>query len=226
MHLVAVDFGLIAAAGGGAVAHRDATRSGCARSVNAATFRALAAARAPALAFGLFFAPPVPDAIDTIAATVASPVAASIGNLGVISRAQGQPTALAPSQSDALNTYNNAVNQFRAILSQRRAQINSKQQLPDLPGQALYLARNTMISAYKDLTDALPSRIGRPNKFGIPPAYFDAANEPLLDEYARSLQASCRRRPPMRRTRILHFNDVVDLGTAIGRARGLDAATC
>ena len=30
-----------------------------------------------------------------------------------------------------------------------------------------------MISTYKDLTDALPSRIGRRNKFGIPPAYFD-----------------------------------------------------
>ena len=40
-----------------------------------------------------------------------------------------------------------------------------------------------MISAYKDLTDVLPSKIGRPNKFGIPPAYFDADNEPLLDEY-------------------------------------------
>ena len=44
---------------------------------------------------------------------------------------------------------------FRSILSQRRAQINAKQQLPNLPGQALYLARNNMMSAYKDLTDAL-----------------------------------------------------------------------
>ena len=50
------------------------------------------------------------------------------------------------------------------ILSQRRAQINSKAPLPNLPGQALYLARNDMISAYKDLTDALPSRIGGHNK--------------------------------------------------------------
>ena len=40
-----------------------------------------------------------------------------------------------------------------------------------------------MMSTYKDLTDAQPSRIGRPNKFGIPPAYFDADNEPLIDEY-------------------------------------------
>ena len=30
------------------------------------------------------------------------------------------------------------------------------------------------MSTYKDLTDALPSRIGRPNKFNVPPAYFDA----------------------------------------------------
>ena len=65
---------------------------------------------------------------------------------------------------------------FKSILSQRRAQIDAKQPLPNLPGQALYLARISMMSTYKDLTDALPSRIGRPNKFGIPPAYFDADN--------------------------------------------------
>src|SRR6478672_367923 len=92
---------------------------------------------------------------------------------------QGQPAA----QSDALNTYNRAVNDFKSILSQRRAQISSNQRLPDLPGQELYLARNRMMSAYKDLTDAVPAKIGKPNKFGIPPAYFDADNEPLLDEY-------------------------------------------
>ena len=72
--------------------------------------------------------------------------------------------------------------------------------LPNLPGQALYLARLAMMSAYKDLTDALPSRIGRPNKFAIPPAYFDADNEPLIDEYIAS-STSCRRRPRTRRTR-------------------------
>src|SRR5262249_11538912 len=89
-------------------------------------------------------------------------------------RAQRDPAALTPSQSDALNAYNTAVNGFKAILRQRRAQIDAKQPLPSLPGQALYLARNDMISAYKDLTDALPSRIGRRNRFGIPPAYFHA----------------------------------------------------
>ncbi len=76
-------------------------------------------------------------------------------------------------QSDALNAYNDAVKNFEAILGQRRAQINAKQPLPNLPGQALYLARNKMLSAYKDLTDALPSKIGGPNKYEIPPAYFN-----------------------------------------------------
>ncbi len=97
--------------------------------------------------------------------------------------AQSNPSALTKSQSDALSTYNNAVNDFKSILGQRRAQINSNQGLPGLPGQALYLARINMMSAYKDLTDALPFKIGRPNKFGIPPAYFDAASEPLIDDY-------------------------------------------
>jgi hypothetical protein len=170
---------------------------------------------AAALALGLFFTPPVSDAIDTITNAVGWPVPADIGNLGFISPAQGQP--------DALGTYNNAVDAFRSILSQRRAQINSKQQLPNLPGQALYLARNNMISAYKDLTAALPSKIGRPNKFGIPPAYFDADNEPLLDEYTK-LFAIMQAPPANAQNSDTPFKDVVDLATAIGRAKGLDAA--
>jgi len=80
-----------------------------------------------------------------------------------------------------------------------------------------------MISGYKDLTDVLPSKIGRPNKFGIPPAYFDADNEPLLDEYA-SLFKIMQAPPPNAQNSDTPFKDVVDLGTAIGRARGLDAA--
>ena len=43
--------------------------------------------------------------------------------------AQGQPPTLTKSQSDALNTYNNAVNDFKSILAQRRVQINSNQGL-------------------------------------------------------------------------------------------------
>ena len=72
---------------------------------------------------------------------------------------------------------------FRSILSERRTQINSNQKLPGLPGQAHYRARISMMGTYKGLTDALPSKIGRPNEYGIPPAYLDADNEPLIDEY-------------------------------------------
>ena len=135
----------------------------------------------------------------------------------------GESAALTKKQSDALNTYNNARSNFESVLGQRRAQINSKQPLPNLPGQALYLARNNMMSAYKDLTDALPSRIGGPNKFGIPPAYFDAGNEPLLDEYRRLFDLM--QAPPANAQKSdTPFKDVVDLGTAIARARGLDVA--
>jgi len=108
-------------------------------------------------------------------------------------------------------------------LRQRRAQIESKQPLPNLPGQAIYLARNNMISAYKDLTDAVPSRIGRPNKFGLPPAYFDADNEPLLEEY-EALFKIMQAPPANAQSSDTPFKDVVELGTAIARAKGLDAA--
>jgi hypothetical protein len=136
--------------------------------------------------------------------------------------AQGQRPALTKSQSDALNTYNNAVNDFKSILGQRRAQINSKQAPPNLPGQALYLARINMMSAYKDLTDALPSKIGRSNKFGIPPAYFDADSEPLIDEY-RHLFDIMEAPPANAQNSDTPFKDVVDLGIAIARSGGLDA---
>jgi hypothetical protein len=167
----------------------------------------------------------LPSILNLIAAAgvVTWLVSAGIGNLGFISPAQGQPAALTNPQSDALNAYNNAVNDFKSILSQRRAQINSRQPLPNLPGQALYLARNNMISAYKDLTTAIPSKIGRPNKFGIPPAYFDADNEPLLDEYT-SVFAVMQAPPASAQNSETPFNDVVDLATDIGRAKGLDAA--
>jgi hypothetical protein len=156
-------------------------------------------------------------------AALSGVVAAYTGDVAFISVAQGQPAALTKTQSDALAAYGKAVNEFRSILSERRAQINSNQALPNLPGQALYLARNAMISAYKDLTDAMPSRIGRPNKFRIPPAYFDADNEPLLDEYA-SLFKIMQAPPANAQNSDTPFKDVADLGTAIGRAKGLDAA--
>ena len=62
------------------------------------------------------------------------------------------------SHANELDDYAKALSEFKSIMSQRRAQINSGQSLPNLPGQALYLARNKMISAYKDLTDAVPGR--------------------------------------------------------------------
>ena len=158
-----------------------------------------------ALALGLFFAPPAP-----------------VCDLGFITAAMAQP-ALTKTQSDALDAYSAALSNFKSILSQRRAQIDARQPLPDLPGQALYLARNAMMGARKDLTDALPSRIGRPNKFKIPPAYFDADNEPLIDEYTR-LFAVMQAPPAGAQNSETPFKDVADLGTAIARAKGLDAA--
>jgi hypothetical protein len=181
------------------------------------------AASTAALALGLFFTPPASIAADAIITTVASLVAAAIGNLGFMSPAMGEPAALTKKQSNALNTYNNSRSHFESILGQRRAQINSNQRLPNLPGQALYLARNNMMSAYKDLTDALPSKIGGPNKYGIPPAYFDVDREPLLDEYRRLFDLM--QAPPVNAQKSdTPFKDVVDLGTAIARAKGLDAA--
>lgn len=148
---------------------------------------------------------------------------ADIGKLGFVSLAMGQPATLTRSQSDALDAYNKTVQDFRSVLSERRAQISSKQKLPERPGQALYLARVAMMGAYKDLTDALPSRIGRPNKFAIPPAYFDADNEPLIDEY-RNLFAIMHAAPAHAQKSDTPFKDVVDLGNAIARIKGLDPA--
>ena len=136
--------------------------------------------------------------------------------------AMAQPAALAGKQSDAVGAYNDAVNQFKSILAERRRQIDSKQPLPNLPGQAVYLARIKMMSTYKDVTDAIPSRIGRPNKFGIPPAYFDADNEPLIDEY-RKLFDVMEAAPASAQSSATPFKDVVDLAMAIARAKGLDA---
>ncbi len=166
--------------------------------------RSYAIAATAVLALGLLVAPPA--------------------SIAVVSPAMAQTGTLTKQQSDALNTYNDALRKFEEILGQRRAQINSKQPLPNLPGQAIYLARNNMISAHKDLTDVLPSRIGRPNKWGIPPAYFDADKEPLLDEYVK-IFALMQAPPANAQKSDTPFKDVVDLGTVIARAKGLDAAT-
>jgi hypothetical protein len=150
-------------------------------------------------------------------------ILASLASLSVISYAAPQPVTLTKEQSAALDAYNDALGQFQAILSERHDQIASKQPLPDLPGQALYRARIAMMSAYKDLTDALPAKIGRPNKFGIPPAYFDADQEPLIDAYV-GLFDVMQAPPAKAQNSDTPFEDVVDLGSAIARAKGLDDA--
>jgi hypothetical protein len=182
------------------------------------------AAPTAALALGLFFTPPASIAVGAIINTIPALVAATIGNLGFMSAAMGQPRMPTKKQPDALTTYSNAVSHFASLLGERRAQIDSKQPLPNLPGQALYLARNNMMSAYKDLTDALPSKIGGPNKYGIPPTYFDARNEPLLDEY-RKLFDLMQAPPAGAQNSDTPFKDIFDLGTAIARAKGLDTAS-
>jgi hypothetical protein len=66
----------------------------------------------------------------------------------------------------------------------------------------------------------MPSRIGRPNKFEIPPAYFDADIEPLIDEYGKLFDIM--EAPPVNaQNSATPFKDVVDLATAIARAKGL-----
>ena len=137
--------------------------------------------------------------------------------------ALAQSSGLTRAQLDALVTYEAALNDFKSILAERRAQIEGRRRLPSRPGQALYLARNAMISTYKDLTDILPSRIGRPNKYAIPPAYFDAANEHLIDEYTR-LFAIMQAPPSYAQASNTPFSDVVALGTVIARAKGLNPA--
>jgi len=153
---------------------------------------------------------------------VARAVALAIG-IWVVPPATARPAALAAPQADAQRAYDEARENFAQVLAQRRAQIDAKQPLPSRPGQALYLARNAMISAAKDFTDAVPSRIGGPNKFGIPPAYFDAGMAPLLDAY-RKLFDVLEAPPAGAQASETPFKDVVDLGTAIARAKGLDAA--
>ncbi|BAL74809.1 hypothetical protein [Bradyrhizobium cosmicum] len=133
-----------------------------------------------------------------------------------VSRAQ----TLTAKQSEAVAAYERALGDFKSILAERRKQIGAKEPLPNLPGQAIYLARVAVISSYKDLTDAMPSRIGRPNKFEIPPAYFDADIEPLIDEYGKLFDIM-EAPPANAQNSPTPFKDVVDLAVAIARAKGL-----
>ncbi len=136
----------------------------------------------------------------------------------------GQAKKLTAAQAAAVAAYDKALRAFKAILTKRRAQIKARQKLPARPGQDIYLARIKVISTYKDLTDALPSRIGRPNKYGVPPAYFDAAIEPLIEEYS-ALFKILQTPPAGAQPSKTPFKDVADLARAIARAKGLDAPT-
>ncbi|MEZ2146181.1 hypothetical protein AAE026_28375 [Bradyrhizobium sp. DN5] len=148
-------------------------------------------------------------------------VAAALTALALLTApAVGQQGTLTAKQSEALAAYDRALADFKSVLAERRRQIEAKQPLPNLPGQALYLARVAVISTYKDLTDAMPARIGRPNKFEIPPAYFDADIEPLIDEYSKLFDIM-EAPPANAQNSPTPFKDVVDLATAIARAKGL-----
>jgi hypothetical protein len=159
-----------------------------------------------------------------VTAVAVALVAAGTGGLGFVTPALAQASALTQAQVAARAACDEALREFKEILAKRRAQIDAKQALPNLPGQAVYHPRIKVMSTYKDFTDALPSRIGRPNRFGVPPAYLDADIEPLIEEYAalfRVMQAP----PAYAQVSSTPFKDVVDLGTAIARAKSLDAAT-
>jgi hypothetical protein len=160
----------------------------------------------------------------TRAIAVAVGLLVNIGHLGFITPAHAQPAALTKAQAQALAAYDKALEDFKEILAERRAQITMGQPLPTRPGQAIYLARTQVMSTYKDLTDALPERIGRPNRFGVPPAYFDADIEPLIEEYA-ALFKIMQAPPDFAQDSATPFEDVVDLGTAIARGKGLDLKT-
>ena len=100
--------------------------------------RTICAARFARVALGLWFALPIGSVVTAL-------VAADTGNMRLISSAKAAPAALTKAQADALDGYNNAVAQFKSVLTGRRAQIEANQPLPNLPGQALYLARVAMM---------------------------------------------------------------------------------
>jgi hypothetical protein len=137
--------------------------------------------------------------------------------------AYAQKPQLTKQQTAAVAAYDKALAGFKKILAERRAQIDAKKKLPRLPGQAVYLARLKVMSTYKDLTDALPARIGAPNTFGVPPDHFDAAIEPQIQEYAdlfKIMQAP----PAFAQPSQTPLKDAVDLGRVIARAKGASEA--
>jgi hypothetical protein len=78
----------------------------------------------------------VTPVVDALMDTVPPLVPTAIGNLGFISPVMDQSRPPTKKQSDALDTYNDAIRAFESISSQRRAQISSYLRLPDMSGQA------------------------------------------------------------------------------------------
>jgi hypothetical protein len=158
------------------------------------------------------------------ALALAAVVTAIAVSLGATTPALAQADAIAQEQAEAQAAYDKALADFKKALAERRAQIDGKKKLPNLPGQSLYLTRVKVIGTYKDLTDVKPELIGRPNKFKVPPAYFDADIEPLIEEYA-ALFKVMQAPPPFAQASATPFEDVAAIGTAIARAHGLDDKT-
>lgn len=164
-------------------------------------------------------APPAP--CHRIAAVLAAALLALAATRSDPARALAPP--LTQEQTAAVAAYDKALAAFNTILVERRAQIDAGKKLPRRPGQAVYLARIKVMSTYKDLTDVWPERIGRPNAFGVPPDHFDADIEPLIEEYA-ALFKVMQQPPAFAQPSETPLRDVVDLGTAIARAKGADRA--
>jgi len=115
-----------------------------------------------------------------------------------------------------------AVNNFQSILDQRRAQINSNQPLPNLPGQALYPCTQRHDQCLQDLTDALPSKIGGTNKLECLRRTSTPTMRPLVDEYSKLFDLMDA--PPVNaQNQILHSRTLSIWELLLPRARGLIA---
>ncbi|MBI1651058.1 hypothetical protein [Hyphomicrobium sulfonivorans] len=148
------------------------------------------------------------------------------GSFSPVSSAHAQrlPAKLTREQAEAVAAYDAALAEFKRVLAERRSQIDGNAKLASRPGQDVYLARVKVMSTYKDLTDAIPERIGPPNRFDVPPAYFDKEIEPLIEEYA-ALFKNMQAPPKFAQASNTPFKDVYDIGRAIGLAKGLDKKT-
>ncbi len=150
--------------------------------------------------------------------------ATSIGYLASLQPARAQPAALTPEQADAQRKYDDALKEFKAVLAQRRAQIDAKQSLPNLPGQAIYLARlkrdEHLQGSHRRAAVAhrAAEQVQRASRLL-------RRRHRAADRGVRgALPRSCRRRRKARRPRPRRSRTSPTSAGAIGRAKGLDAA--